>query len=216
MYKKIKLGVLIPTRDRPIFLRQALGLIDRQTVKPDVIEIVNDKPIHNGKDVSWRYRIGCDRLFEKGVDVIIFWEDDDWYSKNYIETIINGWIENGKPDILGINSTVYYHIQSQRWTILEHNNRASAMSTIVTKEILNIQLCKDTDLWFDIHIWKKLNGIALNFKERINVGIKHGIGLTGGVGHINDHKIYKNTDKNYSFLESLIGADIDFYKGLRL
>ena len=69
----MKLGVLIPTRgDRSKFLSQAKNLLSKQTLKPDEINIVDFKPSDEKKDITKRYRIGCEQLFnEKKCDLVI-------------------------------------------------------------------------------------------------------------------------------------------------
>ena len=92
----MKIGVLIPTRgDRVKFLAQANKLLSKQTMKPHEVNIVNFKPSDGNKDITKRYRVGCNQLFnEKKCDLVIFWEDDDWYSNDYIETVFKSWLSN--------------------------------------------------------------------------------------------------------------------------
>lgn len=213
----MKIGVLIPTRgDRSIFLEHAKKLIGKQTMKPDLIEIVDDKPLSKGKDITWRYRLGCERLFSKGADVIIFWEDDDWYSPLYIQTLFCEWLKAGKPDIFGINTTVYYHLRSRKYVELgEGNKKASAMATMVTKSVINIPYPSDDYVWFDIWIWERLKGFSIPVQRPLNLGIKHGIGLTGGIGHNAGASIYKKYDYNLKYLHSVVDSEsFQFYKKL--
>ena len=88
---------------REKFLHQAIALISEQTYQPSIIEIVQDPPIYKIPDVAWRYKIGIERCKQKGADVIIFWEDDDWYKYTYIESMIKHWIMKGNPAIFGIS-----------------------------------------------------------------------------------------------------------------
>jgi hypothetical protein len=50
--KDIKVGIIIPDRnDRPELLTNCMRMIEAQTLKPTVIELVNDKPKNDsGKD----------------------------------------------------------------------------------------------------------------------------------------------------------------------
>ena len=110
----MKIGVLIITKgDRPKFLEHAKYLISEQTLQPDVIEVV-DEETNLAIDITYRYRVGCKRLVKKGCDLIIFWEDDDFYKFNYIQTMLSEFINNGRPDIIGIEKTIYYHIEIGR------------------------------------------------------------------------------------------------------
>jgi hypothetical protein len=67
----IKIGCLTPTRgDRQKFIEQVRKLMSEQTLQPDVWEIVDDKPLSNEVDITYRFRIGFERLKAKGVDVL--------------------------------------------------------------------------------------------------------------------------------------------------
>lgn len=196
----MKIGVLIITRgDRPKFLEQAKKMLANQTLKPNEICIVDDKPLSDEVDITYRYRIGFERLKDK-VDVIILWEDDDFYSPKYIEKMFTAWVDNGKPLLFGIGETIYYHLQLKAFSIIKHDERASAMSTMVSTK-LDIDFPKDNETFFDIHLWKNYKGVTFIPKEVINIGIKHGIGKCGGKGHLCNFK-YNNDDDNMLFLKN--------------
>jgi hypothetical protein len=207
----MKIGVLIPTRgDRPQFLEHALYLLDRQDRKPDFIEVVDDMPFSVEKDITWRYKLGCERLVNKGADLIVFWEDDDWYSSEYIKKMFLGWKFARMPRIFGLNSTIYYHILTHKWFDQHHNARASAMSTLVTKDIVNVKFPPDNEPFLDLFLWKKIPGKAISHST-INIGIKHGLGLCGGSGH-SRHEWYKNNDSGFTWLRSIVDKkSTEFY-----
>lgn len=211
-----KIGILIPTRgDRKEFLQFALKQIERQTLQPDMIEIVDDKPLSKDPDITYRYQIGCKRLEEKGCELIIPWEDDDWYSPIYIQLMYDKWIEAGKPDMIGIGRTLYYNIHVQKYVLLLHPSRASMMSTAFTTAINKIEWCEDNYSYTDMHLWTKTN-----LKKHVIpiignppcVGIKHGVGLCGGGGHNKQWKIYNEQDHDFKFLSGIVGEDISFYR----
>lgn len=212
----MKLGVLIPTRgDRTKFLSQAKNLLSKQTLKPDEINIVDFKPSDDKKDITKRYRIGCEQLFnEKKCDLVIFWEDDDWYSADYIQTIYNSWVQNNKPSLIGFGKTIYYHLFTKNYLIVNHPKKASACCTAVTKEILNIKFPDDTYPYLDIELWGQIpNRYVINTDKFYHVGFKHGIGLVGGGGHPNDWSKYDSNDNSLNFLKSIIDSDsLEFYR----
>lgn len=203
---KLKIGVVLPTRgDRPQFLNFAIEQLNNQTRQADVIEIVDDPPENQEKDITKRYRIGCQRIIKKNVDLIFFIEDDDWYDKQYIEKMIKKWQENGKPDLFGINSTVYYHLKTKKCINFNHPERASAMNTIVTPQIIkNIIWPPDDEVSFDLYLWNFFKGKTCNFEKKYSIGIKHGIGLSGGIGHDADN--YKNSEEDPDWLKNNVDS----------
>ena len=211
----MKIGVLIPTRgDRQKFLSQAKKLLQNQTYQPDETLIVDFNPTDEKIDITKRYRIGCQELFnDKKCDLVIFWEDDDWYSSNYIKTIVDFWVENDKPDLIGFGKTIYYHLFVKNYLVINHPTRASACCTAVTKEILNINFPDDSYPYLDMEIWKQIHKkYVINIDEFHHIGLKHGIGLTGGGGHPTNWKKYTTKDHQATFLKSIVDSDsYEFY-----
>ena len=210
----IKLGVLIPTRsNRPEFLEFAKQQISSQTLQPDVIEIVDDPPLNTNKDITWRYRIGCQRLFDKKIDIIVFWEDDDFYSSNYLKTMVNLWDANGRPSCIGLADTYYYHLGIRKWLRMQHPGRASAFSTLVSSKILEIKWPDDGYSFVDIDIWKQLQGKSLKI-DMLTLGIKgYGQGaLFGGIGHSEKWTAYRNDDSDLAWLKEKTGESFSFYE----
>lgn len=215
----MKIGVLVPTRgDRPAFLTFCINRIKQQTLSPDFISIVDFVPHSTTGDLTLRYRTGIKELSDKGADLILFIEDDDWYHPEYIETVVQLWKENGKPDIFGFNSSLYYHIGTNRLGRLFHRNRSSMFCTCIATNAVNspeFEWPADDYPFLDLHLWKKLKGASVDMPFHIAIGIKHGIGLCGGRGHISDSNLYDRTDSEFQLLESLIGEqDVEFYRSI--
>lgn len=221
MNKELKIGVLIPTRgDRPKFLQFALEQLSRQTKQPDEIEIVNDPPKNTNPpkpDVTYRYRIGCDRLKKKGCDIIFCWEDDDYYTPTYIEKMLAMYIDNGRPEIFGLNQTVYYNIYEQEqlnFVRLDHHTHSSMMSTVINVKALDkIKWGDDNYSFVDMILWAQLKGKCVSLPNPICIGIKHGTGMCGGGGHVKNWRGFNEHDKNFIWLSSI--ADpiaINFYR----
>lgn len=206
------IGVVIPTRgDRTVFIERCLFMMYRQTLKIDKIEVVDEQPKSNDKDITYRYRKGFESLFKQGCKVVFLIEDDDWYSEDYIKTMYDQWLHLRKPQILGVGNTTYYHLNRSEHTTMTHKFRSSAFSTMVTKDVMNINFPKDNYPFLDISLWQQLKGKTFIPKSTICLGIKHGIGVCGGSGHNPGFK-YQNQDENYSFLKKIIGQDFNFYK----
>ena len=132
----VRIATITPTRgDRSAFLRNAQRLIKLQTRQPNEIIIVDDIPRSDNIDINWRYHKGCHEAVKRGCQLMIFWEDDDYYAPRYIETMVNFYEKlEPKPLVLGISDTIYYHLRLRKWNKFIHPARASAMNTVITAE----------------------------------------------------------------------------------
>jgi hypothetical protein len=196
--------------ERDIFLKQLEYYIERQTVKPDEW-IVVDHDTGKAKDLTDRVRIGCERA--KGADLILIMENDDWYAPNYIERMASEWEGAGRPDLIGVDSTWYYHVKTSAYHLLQHPGRASLMSTGISGAAIDRIKWPDEQVFLDVPLWGQLNSVTFNAHKPISVGIKHGIGNTGGIGHRENWSKY-TPDKGGNKLNELIGSDSVFYSNL--
>lgn len=214
MQIKEKIGVLVPTRgDRPEFRRHAEYLIGRQTLRPHVVHFVDTPPQSNDKDIAWRYKNGIRKLRSE-CDLIFLFEDDDWYGAHYIMRMYEAWGANGRPNIFGICATFYYHLKTLKFTHLIHPNHSSAMCTVVTKNIIFDHI-PDNEVFFDIKLWSHNKGVLVDFRQPLCVGIKHGMGLCGGMGHREDLKNYNNHDAHMVWLGTTVDeTSFKFYKSI--
>jgi glycosyltransferase involved in cell wall biosynthesis len=193
--------------ERDVFLNRLEYYINRQTLRPDEWIIVDHDTGHP-MDLTERVRIGLNRA--KDADLILIMENDDWYSPTYIETMVRAWVKRGTPDLIGYDSTWYYHIKSEGYHLLNHPKRASLMATAIAGSAVDkIQFPADDFTFLDLELWRQLQGVAIEDTPEC-VGIKHGIGNTGGVGHRENWKLYEQ-DSNYSKLYDLIGDDATYY-----
>lgn len=208
----MKIAVLIPDRnDRPKLLENSLRMLKAQSVQPDIIELVNDEPLSSDVDITWRYRIGYDRLRNKGVDIIFLWENDDWYHPDYIKIMLGEWIDAGKPDIFGTDFTIYYHIKLFAYIEMQHAPRASAMNTMI-KPDLQFSWCADNEPYTDLHLWETIKGSVFTPEKYISLGIKHGEGLCGGASHTSRLHRYTNFDSDKKLLRSCMDPEsFSFY-----
>lgn len=210
----MKIGIIIPDRqDRPELLQNCLSMMAAQTLQPDQICVADWPAISNDCDITWRYRSAY-TYFEDIVDVILFIENDDYYSPDYIQTMIDQWTFHGKPEIFGTNYTIYYHIGILKWCQLDHFKRASAMNTLIVPKI-HIKWPADNEPYTDMYLWRQLNGITFRPKKIISIGIKHGMGKSGGHYHTTKLERYSNDDPKMSFLEkNMCENSFLFYKQL--
>lgn len=202
-----KVALLIPTRgDRPEFLKNCLRQIEAQTVKADHVELVDDQPQSHHVDITWRYRTGYDRLRGKGFDIIFLWEDDEWYAPWYIEEMLKAWEAQHRPNLFGTRYTIYYHIMLQKYFTMRHDDRASAMNTMI-KPDMTFPWCNDADPFTDMHLWFRPEFDRKLFLPNrvLAVGMKHGLTITGGKGHVNRLHQYINDDGG--FLKNTLDPD---------
>jgi hypothetical protein len=205
----MKVGVIIPDRgDRPKFLDNCLRMMEVQTLQPEIIKLINFPAYSPECDITPRYKLGYERMRRKGIDVIAFIENDDWYSPDYLETMCNAWNDQGRPDIFGTTYTIYYHIRQRAHFTMHHVTRSSAMSTLIVPD-MNFKWCADNDPYTDIHLWQHcgLNRLVWKPEKHICMGIKHGVGLCGGSTHTDRQDFFINKDHDKSFLKKTMDPD---------
>lgn len=211
----MNIAVLIPDRgDRPGFMANCLRMMEAQTLPPTHIEVVNEKPIGEDADITYRYRVGYERLRGKGYDLIAFVENDDWYHPNYLEVMAVEWINRGKPDIIGTNYTIYYHLKLRKWCKWEHFSRASSMNTLI-KPDMHFAWPPDNEPFTDIWLWNHLKGITFTPGRHISMGMKHGVGKCGGRHHVDRLEKYRNEDNGLLQI-TLDPPSYTFYNNLQL
>jgi glycosyltransferase involved in cell wall biosynthesis len=208
----MKIGIIIPTRnDRPGFLENCLRMLKAQTLQPEVIEVVDYIPVSDACDITDRYRTGYDRLRGLGLDAIAFIEDDDFYTSDYLETMAKYWIREGRPNLLGLDHTVYYNIRLFAHFTMYHSTRSSAMNSFI-KPDMNFDWGVDENPYTDVHLWNLLRGKIVVPEKEICLGIKHGVGKCGGQSHTTHLSRYINKDEDRSFLKSIMDREsFEFY-----
>lgn len=222
----IKVGVIVPTRgDRPGFLDNCIRMINAQTFQPTLVHVVDYPPESDRCDITQRYRLGYDWFRDFDMDVLALMEDDDWYSPDYLATMVSRWLRSGRPDLFGTNYTLYYHIKLRAAYTMKHSQRSSAMSTLIRPN-MNFRWCADDQPYTDSHLWfnakhtatmTRLSRELFRPEKHICLGIKHGIGLSGGQSHTTELHRYKRNgsfeDPNMEFLRDTVDPDsLMFYE----
>ena len=200
-----KIAVVIPTcnKDRKPFLDFLLSRIQRQTQRPDHV-IVVDYPNGGGVDITDRFKLGMNKAFDIGCDLVISMEDDDYYPLTYVRAITQAWVYNEKPQIIGHFQTINYNIRDNTYRVVNRSDRASAYCTAVGR---NVNFDIREQIW-DVAAWMKNDGVLVNIQPP-PVGIKHGIGMTGG--HTQSICTLKDTDK--SILRKIVDKEaFEFYE----
>lgn len=213
---KIKLGIIIPTRgnERPRFLENCMRQIKAQTLQPTGVLILNGEPESNAKDITKRYKQGYNHYNGKGYDLLALWEDDEFYAPDYLETMVATWRAAGEPELFGTTYTIYYNIRLFAHFTRHHHQMSSAMSTLI-KPDMDFTWCPDSEPFTDVHLWssakhkdtgKLLTRALYTPDHHICIGMKHGVGLTGGNSHVCDTARYMTgdgrPDPNKNFLRA--------------
>ncbi len=209
----MKIGVICPYRpgDKPEFLDQFKKYIAAQTLKPDCIFYKNYEPESDEVDVTQRYRRGYEeaQIFE--CDIVLFMEFDDFYHPTYIETMLAAWEDKGRPDLLTLASSFYYHISGKYFEI----GRPSA-NTFLLRTGLPIKWGDDNYAYVDVTLLGQLQRRYHSTPTPICIGIKHGIGMVGGGCHNSDNERYTEMDADGSWLKGIVGDENwEFYKSLK-
>lgn len=189
-------------------------MMKAQTLQPDHIEIVNYPAESNNIDITQRYRIGYNFFRNKGYDLIAFIENDDYYHPEYLETMVTEWKRVGKPDLIGTNYTPYYHLGLRYWFDFKHDQRASAMNTLI-KPDLDFPWCNDSNPYTDLYLWLQVQNLTKHtFKPSfmVSIGLKHNTGLCGGIGHNDRLEMFTNRDIYYQWLrDNMDPESFSFY-----
>lgn len=203
----MKIGVIIPDRgDRPKFMNHCNWLLSQQTLQPDEVYIVNEPPRSENIDITYRYKKGYEYFRYKKMDVLFLWENDDWYSRDYISVMLAAWHSAERPKLFGQRSTEYYNIKTPSHFTFHHESRSSAMSTIIKPDLL-FDWCIDSEPYTDVWLYSKLEYKLFQPRPLISIGIKHGVGRLGGMCHGEDMEMYKKhgtLDSDYNWLRNII------------
>ena len=128
---------------------------------------------------------GLNTLLWLNPDVILFWEDDDWYAPSRA-------LEHTRKLQAGIHMhgmahSLYYHVPSRQWRRMA-NRTPSLFETAFSKEILRdvilfTQSATGDGRGFDTSLWRKFDGPCRSQITQPNhaIGIK-GMPGRGGIG----------------------------------
>jgi len=217
----VNIHAVVPTRgDRRDFVLFAVQQMKNQTVKPDFIHVVDYKPASDAVDIASRFKFGIQNSLMMGADLIFFIEDDDFYRPEYIETMLTLWCGAGKPDLFGLDVTVYYHLGLKMSGSVKHPGRASLYSTMITKDFDMSKWPDDPERFVDIKIWNQdVRKKAVTPPDIICLGIKHGHGKCGGSMHdekrfLKQFRETKMPDGNLNFFSEFTGPGFWFYKAI--
>lgn len=215
----MKVSVITPTKDRPQCLELCKKYVQRQTYK------VHEHIIAEGKDLHGNIQ---DALKKVTGDIVVIFEDDDWYSQNWVELCVRG-LETS--NLFGQGLFAYYHIPSggyflEEISVLHAPLHATAFRSEIIDDILKIDdVRRGTKPILDVYIWntiknkpRTINSVRSNvstINTREVVSLK---GLPGLAGYSPSHNqnFYSKFDVDRSVIKSWIGCDVDNYISMGL
>lgn len=204
-------AAIIPDRnDRKELTDQCFRQLGRMTVKPDKVYHINYHPESEGYDLKTRLHRGWLQAKADGIDWVFVFENDDMYPSDYFERFIP-FFEN--YDFIGQATTIYYHLGAKVWREQNHVNRSSLFTTAFRVSALdNFNWEKAKMVFIDLDLWQHAKRLRKRFINTGAIGIKHGTGLCGGIGH--QMKI-GNQDPDMDWLFNKVDQDSwMFYLGL--
>lgn len=220
----MNITLITPTGDRPEAFALCERYMRRQTKQPMQWLVYDDGKIPTECTMGQEYYY-CPEFAGQGSlakkifdafkcgkikgDAAAIIEDDDWYSKDYLQTQANAMTVHN-TDLVGEGCALYYNVARRWW--YEHGNmrHASLCQTVIGRKLFPLvaDLCmRNHNPFLDVRLWqfaeKKYMYPPLRNK-RLLVGIKSMPGRPGyGTGHNKDRNA--NQDPKLGKLISLIG-----------
>lgn len=210
----MKFCTITPTRnDRPEFDEFCKFQISRFNTKPDYSYFIDYSPKEKTKDLTQRVRFGIELARKDGFERVYIIENDDWYSQSYFD-------KERSASFTGYSETFYYNIMTERYTKLFHQDHSCLFNIGFDISALEGFLWPpDKEPYLDLALWKQARKkrrerVLMKLSDMPEcIGIKHGIGLSGGKGH---RMKLKKVDPGMQWLKQRIDSDsFEFYKSLK-
>lgn len=224
----MKVSVVTPTADRPVAFALAERWMARQTFQPDEWIVADGGQravdLTMGQHRYWAPRCAGAENFAHNLlnglrlatgDVVVFVEDDDWYSPTHIETLVNAF---GQETLCaGDNVQQYYNVQHRLFRRFD-NVGASLCQTAIRRAAIPlfesiVHRCLASKTYgIDTTFWRAVPTSQWAITGKVTcVGIKGLSGQSGlGIGHRPDGPSW-TPDPTGAKLRELIGADADVY-----
>lgn len=202
---------ITPSRggERPKFLDFCKHQISRMTIQPKESFFISHPPVSETPDLILRIQLGIAAAQKAGIDICYIIEDDDYYSSYYFEVA-----EMGDNDFVGFDKTIYYNIKNNSYNEIDHPHRSSLFCTgFRISALKRFSWPPDHAVFLDMDLWRYASRYNTKVIDKpMAVGIKHGIGITGGKGHSMDFPL---KDPDWKYLKSKVDQEAYiFYKSL--
>lgn len=177
--------------------------------QPKETFFIDHKPTSREYDLTLRVKLGIAAAEKAGIDICYIIEDDDAYPTDYF------WkMDMTGVDFIGSNKTLYYNIQNNTHKEWDHPRRSSLFCTgFRISAMKRFDWPPDDTLFLDLPLWRYASRLKHKLLDRpVAIGMKHGIGMTGGIGH---KIIMPNKDPDRVFLKSKLDSEsFAFYSSL--
>jgi hypothetical protein len=177
--------------------------------------IINWEPKSDAVDIYERLVDGVGKALLAGMDYCSIIEDDDWYNLSYLSAIKD---RTNNENIIGFNTTRYFHLFSTGVKYMVHPGRSSLFCTTFKTSLFDQLPAVTNTPFIDLAWWKFVNSNNITYKlinEEFAIGIKHGsvFGRTGGNGHFMS---YPRFDLKLTMLKQLMDDEaFKFYKEVK-
>lgn len=179
--------------------------------KPSHAYFIDYPPKSDGVDLVPRIKTGIEFAKRDGFDLVMIVENDDFYNKNYFDNLPD-------TDFIGEEKTTYYNLKNKTYQDWRHPRRASLFTTgFKISALQGFDWPTDNERFLDLSLWNygsQNKKKTIGWRETGAIGIKHGIGLCGGRGHMQRNKYY---DQDGEWLKANVDSEaLAFYKSLTL
>jgi hypothetical protein len=171
-------------------------------------------------DIVPRIKKGIKLAKEAGFEFCFIIENDDYYPDWYLEKMTKFF--NLGADMVGIQETLIYSLQTPGYRLSSHPGRSSLFSTAFRISALeNYIWPEDTLLYFDVHLWKHACVKQFMNPSYQPTGIKHGEGFCPGNFHngVCNGRSMRGfvDDSKYTFLKGRVRSQsFAFYQSLNI
>ena len=149
----------------------------------------------------------------KADERLVFIEDDDWYSPNWLAIVDE---KLNEADLVGERFAFYYNLKYKQCKQLNNGSHSGLCSTAIKGKAIDYlnRICQVDREFIDLHLWKSPITRRL-FTSREVIGMK-GLPGRGGIGM--GHRSHKQflSDPSGEVLRKMIGDDADLYFNLNL
>jgi len=213
----IPFAIITPDRnDRNELLQHCRGLVERFHFKAEHY-VINYKAETEDCDLIPRVKKGIAMAKAEGCEWVVICENDDHYPADYLDRIIPYMQDMGRfgtYDFIGDPNTTYYNLRNRTYSEMSHAGRASLFTTSFRISALEgFKWPPSHSPFLDIPLWEFARKKRCKFLNLGAVGIKTGMGKTGGKGH---KMVGRNADPELKWLEANVDTDsFEFYKYLQ-